>query len=230
MDSACPLGCQGQGSGADHYELCYFTTSPGSCDACLDYGDMTHRPLLTNLDSPGPATYLPTNTSCRETSVPTYTFGRKTPSQEGGGCRSWQKSWFHSKNPFTRKVDFKSEINVSDASLPEYPSYTIGQRRKVNLVSNGECHYMLSSIFLKCNFADALNNPAPNKYNTAEAYFHMWPTSPSYSICSWSKGTRGPGAYNVEKGHIARLPKSPSVIIQGTRRPKKHATGPFATL
>uniref|UniRef100_A0A7M4EXT8 Uncharacterized protein n=1 Tax=Crocodylus porosus TaxID=8502 RepID=A0A7M4EXT8_CROPO len=201
MDSACPLGCQGQGSGADHYELCYFTTSPGSCDACLDYGDMTHRPLLTNLDSPGPATYLPTNTSCRETSVPTYTFGRKTPSQEGGGCRSWQKSWFHSKNPFTRKVDFKSEINVSDAN--------------------------------------ALNNPAPNKYNTAEAYFHMWPTSPSYSICSWSKGTRGwastenipgPGAYNVEKGHIARLPKSPSVIIQGTRRPKKHATGPFATL
>lgn len=79
MESACPLGCQGQGSRADHYELCCFTTLPGSCDACLDYGDMTYKPLLTNLDSPGPATYLPTNTSCRETSVPAYTFGRKTP-------------------------------------------------------------------------------------------------------------------------------------------------------
>ncbi|KYO23066.1 hypothetical protein Y1Q_0005534 [Alligator mississippiensis] len=44
-----------------------------------DYGDMTYKLLLTNLDSPGPATYLPTNTSCRETSVPAYTFGRKTP-------------------------------------------------------------------------------------------------------------------------------------------------------
>uniref|UniRef100_K7F1C1 Uncharacterized protein n=2 Tax=Pelodiscus sinensis TaxID=13735 RepID=K7F1C1_PELSI len=39
----------------------------------------------------------------------------------------------------------------------------------------------------------------------------------------------GPAAYDVEKGHSARLPSSPSIIIQGTRRPKRHETGPFTT-
>ncbi|KFP82291.1 hypothetical protein N311_08302, partial [Apaloderma vittatum] len=39
--------------------------------------------------------------------------------------------------------------------------------------------------------------------------------------------TPGPGAYNTERGYRACLPRSPRIIIQGMRRPKKHETGPF---
>ncbi|KFV58178.1 hypothetical protein N328_06444, partial [Gavia stellata] len=40
----------------------------------------------------------------------------------------------------------------------------------------------------------------------------------------------GPGTYNVERGYTTCLPHSPSITIQGIRRPKKHETGPFTTL
>uniref|UniRef100_A0A8C0J6L2 Uncharacterized protein n=1 Tax=Chelonoidis abingdonii TaxID=106734 RepID=A0A8C0J6L2_CHEAB len=116
-------------------------------------------------------------------------------SPEGGGRRSWQKSWFQSKSPFTRKADFNTESNVGDACFSHW----------LNL------HKFLS----------------PPR------------TSPSYSIRNRPQGTHqwdssgnmpGPGLYDIEKGHIARLPSSPSVIIQGIRRPKRHETGPFTTL
>ncbi|XP_042735193.1 protein STPG3 [Lagopus leucura] len=42
--------------------------------------------------------------------------------------------------------------------------------------------------------------------------------------------TPGPGAYDVDMGYQACLPSSPSITIQGVRRPKRHETGPFATL
>ncbi|XP_013038407.3 protein STPG3 [Anser cygnoides] len=42
--------------------------------------------------------------------------------------------------------------------------------------------------------------------------------------------TPGPGAYDVERGYRACLPSSPSITIQGVRRPKRHETGPFTTL
>ncbi|CAM5102263.1 unnamed protein product [Natator depressus] len=193
-------------------------------------------PLVINVDSPGPAAYSPPTRSCRETSAPAYTFGRKTPPREGGGRRSWQKSWFQSKSPFTRKADFNTESNwpspfhytqastlgPRQASRPGYPSYSIGRKGKFSLVSK-----------------DAQIDPAPNKYDTTPAYFQVLQTSPSYSIRNRPQGTHkwgtsgntpGPGSYDVEKGHIARLPSCPSVIIQGIRRPKRHETGPFTTL
>ncbi|KFQ53338.1 hypothetical protein N334_12483, partial [Pelecanus crispus] len=40
----------------------------------------------------------------------------------------------------------------------------------------------------------------------------------------------GPGTYDVKRGYRACLPCSPSITIQGTRRPKKHETGLFTTL
>uniref|UniRef100_A0A8C3T3Q9 Uncharacterized protein n=1 Tax=Chelydra serpentina TaxID=8475 RepID=A0A8C3T3Q9_CHESE len=173
---------------------------------------MDSRPLLViNVDSPGPAAYSPPTMSCRESSAPAYTFGRKTPPREGGGRRSWQKSWFQSKSPFTRKADFTTESNVGDPSLVW-------------------CH---TFPFL---FPDAQIDPAPNKYDTTPAYFQVLQTSPSYSIRNrcWvlflSGNTPGPGSYDVEKGNIARLPSCPSAIIQGIRRPKRHETGPFTTL
>ncbi|XP_044848355.1 protein STPG3 isoform X3 [Mauremys mutica] len=155
---------------------------------------------------------------------------------KGGGCRSWQKSWFQSKSPFTRKADFNTESNwpspfhytqpstlgPRQASRPGYPSYSIGRKGKFSLVSK-----------------DAQINPAPNKYDTTPAYFQVLQTSPSYSIRNRPQGTHqwdssgnmpGPGLYDHEKGHIACLPSSPSVIIQGIRRPKRHETGPFTTL
>ncbi|XP_021269375.1 protein STPG3 isoform X1 [Numida meleagris] len=41
--------------------------------------------------------------------------------------------------------------------------------------------------------------------------------------------TPGPGAYDVDRGYQACLPSSPSITIQGVRRPKRHETGPFTT-
>ncbi|KFQ90750.1 hypothetical protein Y956_15888, partial [Nipponia nippon] len=40
----------------------------------------------------------------------------------------------------------------------------------------------------------------------------------------------GAGAYDVERGYGTCSPRSPSVVIQGFRRPKKHETGPLTTL
>ncbi|KFZ47842.1 hypothetical protein N321_07536, partial [Antrostomus carolinensis] len=45
-----------------------------------------------------------------------------------------------------------------------------------------------------------------------------------------TEDTPGPGTYNVDRGYRACLPHSPSIIIQGIRRPKRHDTGPFTTL
>ncbi|KFU87136.1 hypothetical protein M959_02262, partial [Chaetura pelagica] len=44
------------------------------------------------------------------------------------------------------------------------------------------------------------------------------------------EGTPGPGTYDVDSGYRACLPSSPSITIQGVRRPKRHETGPFLTL
>ncbi|KFV56687.1 hypothetical protein N341_07818, partial [Tyto alba] len=47
-------------------------------------------------------------------------------------------------------------------------------------------------------------------------------------ICTGN--TPGPGSYDLERGYRACLPRSPCIIIQGIRRPKKRETGPFITL
>ncbi|XP_063000996.1 protein STPG3 [Elgaria multicarinata webbii] len=190
--------------------------------------------LTLNIDSPGPAAYGPPNMTGRETNAPSYTFGWKTPPRDGGGRRAWQKSWFLSKNPFIRKVDFVHETNwpspfhycqplgSQPANRPNSTNFTIGQKGEFSLVNK-----------------DTLDDPAPNRYNTERAYDYVLYRSPSYIISpapltghSWARkgGTPGPAAYNVEMGYSARLPNSPSFFIQGVRRPKKHETGPFSTL
>ncbi|KAH0615483.1 hypothetical protein JD844_004781 [Phrynosoma platyrhinos] len=190
--------------------------------------------LLGNVDSPGPAAYSPPTLSCRETNAPSYTFGWKTPPRDGGGRRSWQKSWFQSKNPFTRKADFTTETNWPSpfdyghalgsmlVNRSNSPNFSMGQKREFSLVNK-----------------ETVNDPAPNHYNTEHAYKQVLFRSPSFIISPapqlvyrWAKtdDTPGPGAYNVDQGHTARLPSSPSFYIQGVRRPKKHETGPFSTL
>ncbi|KAL8174296.1 UNVERIFIED_CONTAM: hypothetical protein K2H54_041552 [Gekko kuhli] len=198
-------------------------------------------PLTVNVDSPGPAAYPPPSVNCRETTAPSYTFGWKTPPREGGGRRSWQKTWFQSKNPFTKKADFSSETNwpspfhysqspdSKPANRPSSPSYSFGRKGIFSFTSK-----------------DAPYEPAPNMYNTVSSYQQVLQRAPSFIISpapqhayrwtskgghySLADGTPGPGTYNVETGHTARLPSSPSFYIQGVRRPKKHETGPFSTL
>ncbi|XP_060107241.1 protein STPG3 [Heteronotia binoei] len=197
-------------------------------------GTDNRPPLTVNVDSPGPAAYSPTSVSYRETTAPSYTFGWKTPPKEGGGRRSWQKTWFQSKNPFTKKADFNRETNwpspfhysqppdAKPANRPSSPSYSFGQKGVFSFTSK-----------------DAPYEPAPNKYNTGSGYRQVLQRAPSFIISPapqhtyrWAsrEGTPGPGTYNVETGHTARLPSSPSFFIQGVRRPKKHETGPFSTL
>ncbi|XP_061460147.1 protein STPG3 [Rhineura floridana] len=199
-------------------------------------------PLILNVDSPGPAAYSPPSMNYRETIAPSYTFGWKTPPREGGGRRSWQKSWFLSKNPFTRKADFTHETNwpspfdysqplgTKPANQTNRPNFTMGQK--------GEFTFVNKALTLFSS-AHTVTDPGPNKYNTIYAYNHILHRSPSFiispapqTVYRWArKGTTpGPGAYNVERGHVARLPNSPSFFIQGVRRPKKHETGPFSTL
>ncbi|XP_053137633.1 protein STPG3 [Hemicordylus capensis] len=190
--------------------------------------------LVLNMDSPGPAAYSPPNVNYRETSAPSYTFGWKTPPREGGGRRAWQKSWFQSKHPFTKKADFMRETNwpspldygrplgSQPANGPSSPNFTMGQKGEFSFINK-----------------NTLNHPAPNSYSTDCAYFHILQRAPAIIISPapqaafrWAskQGTPGPAAYNVERGHTARLPNSPSFFIQGVRRPKKHETGPFSTL
>ncbi|XP_066466753.1 protein STPG3 [Tiliqua scincoides] len=190
--------------------------------------------LEVNVDSPGPAAYSPSTINYRESSAPSYTFGRKTPPRDGGGRRAWQTAWLQGKHPFTKKVDFARETNwpsPADYSLPlgaqppnrpNVPNFTIGQKGKFSWVNK-----------------DSMNYPGPSQYYTDNAYAQVLNRSPSYIISPapqtvfvWSSkvGTPGPGAYNVALGHKAALPSSPSFFIQGVRRPKKHETGPFTTL
>nr|XP_020656572.1 protein STPG3 [Pogona vitticeps] len=190
--------------------------------------------LILNVDSPGPAAYSPPCVNFRETCAPSYTFGWKTPPREGGGRRSWQKSWFLCKNPFIRKTDFATETNWPSpfdygqtlgsqlVNCPTSPNFTIGQKTEFSFVNK-----------------NTVNDPAPNRYNTEQAYKHIVNRSPSFVISPaphliyrWPRkeGTPGPAAYNVERGHIARLPSTPSFFIQGVRRPKRHETGPFSAL
>nr|XP_056716111.1 protein STPG3 [Euleptes europaea] len=200
------------------------------------YPGATERwpPLTVNMDSPGPTAYSPPSVNYRETTAPSYTFGWKTPPKEGGGRRSWQKTWFQSKHPFTRKVNFSSEtnwpspfhynqsLNSKPANRPSSPSYTFGQKGTFSFTSK-----------------DAPYEPAANRYDTVRGYKQVLQRAPSIIISPapqhvyrWAskEGTPGPGTYNVEMGHTARLPSSPSFFIQGVRRPKKHETGPFSTL
>ncbi|XP_060540579.1 protein STPG3 [Pantherophis guttatus] len=190
--------------------------------------------FVLNTDSPGPAAYSPPTMACRETIAPSYTFGWKTPPREGGGRRAWQKSWFMSKNPFWRKVDFNTETNWPSPSqygqllgtklgtLSNTPNFTFGQRGEYCLTKKG-----------------ILDEPGPNQYNIDRAYTLVLHRPPSIiinpaplTLYKWieKEETPGPGAYNVDKGYNARLPKCPSFYIQGVRRPKKHETGPFSTL
>uniref|UniRef100_A0A8C6VQE1 Uncharacterized protein n=1 Tax=Naja naja TaxID=35670 RepID=A0A8C6VQE1_NAJNA len=106
--------------------------------------------FVLNTDSPGPAAYSPPTMACRETIAPSYTFGWKTPPREGGGRRAWQKSWFMSKNPFWRKVDFSTETNWPSPSQygqllgtnlgnrSNTPNFTFGQRGEYCLINKGE--------------------------------------------------------------------------------------------
>nr|XP_060613691.1 protein STPG3 [Anolis sagrei ordinatus] len=190
--------------------------------------------LVTNLDSPGPAAYPPPVLNCRESNAPAYTFGWKTPPKDGSGRRSWQKPWFQSKNPFHRKTDYTQETNWPSpfdygptlgsmlVNRPTSPNFTMGRKGEFSWVNK-----------------TTIDDPAPNRYNTDRAYKHVLFRSPSFImrpaqhiVFGWAKKdlTPGPGAYDVEKGHSARLPNSPSFYIQGVRRPKKHETGPFSTL
>uniref|UniRef100_A0A8C8T0U4 Uncharacterized protein n=1 Tax=Pelusios castaneus TaxID=367368 RepID=A0A8C8T0U4_9SAUR len=198
-------------------------------------------PLAINVDSPGPAAYPPPTMSCRASRAPAYTFGRKTPPREGGGRRSWQKSWFQSKSPFTRKADFNTETleNPSNPALKRSWVCAVSKTAGQTSASPGFVLGLTLVSYFPFSFPDALIDPAPNKYDTAPAYFQVCQTSPSYSISKRPQGTLqwartgntpGPGAYDVEKGYGAHLPSSPSVIIQGIRRPKRHETGPFTTL
>ncbi|XP_063172489.1 protein STPG3 [Candoia aspera] len=190
--------------------------------------------LILDVDSPGPAAYSPVRTTYRETIAPSYTFGCKTPPREGGGRRAWQKPWFQSKNPFSRKVDFSTETNWPSPSQYSPP---LGSR-PANRLNTPNFTFSQKGEFSFVN-KDSINDPGPNQYNIERAYTFVLHRSPAIIInpvplmlYRWigKEGTPGPGTYNVEKGYNARLPSCPSFYIQGVRRPKQHETGPFTTL
>ncbi|XP_006900728.1 PREDICTED: uncharacterized protein C9orf173 homolog [Elephantulus edwardii] len=54
--------------------------------------------------------------------------------------------------------------------------------------------------------------------------------SPAFTSWISTSHSPGPGVYHVKDGYNSRFPSAPGVVIQGTRRPKRHDTGPFSTL
>ncbi|XP_069468258.1 protein STPG3 [Ambystoma mexicanum] len=93
-------------------------------------------PLRIDMDGPGPDTYLPLT----KTGATSFTIGRKSPPKEGGGRTSWQKTWFQSSNPFTKKTHFESQVPVnlsmssSPVPVPAIPCPSLPHPQKDNKV------------------------------------------------------------------------------------------------
>uniref|UniRef100_A0A8D2LPZ1 Uncharacterized protein n=1 Tax=Varanus komodoensis TaxID=61221 RepID=A0A8D2LPZ1_VARKO len=105
-------------------------------------------------------------------------------SPHGGGCRAWQKSWFLSKNPFIRKVDFAHETNVCAERSPLRTRGRCGWRAVLGTLQKSRT-FSFFSIWLsqKCR-----GTPGPGTYNVARAHNARLPSSPSFYI----QGVRRP--------------------------------------
>ncbi|XP_022357678.1 protein STPG3 isoform X2 [Enhydra lutris kenyoni] len=160
-------------------------------------------PIVTDLQTPGPAKYPVPDASVRESSPhPHFSIGRRLRTHKGGGRRAWQTLWFQSESPFTQKADFSQE----QKGPPQAP-----QGEKLP----GPNTY---DIFPGCR----LQNPRPPAFSMSRSpAFASWLSSPRSS---------GPAAHHVEGCSKSRFPAAPGVVIQGVRRPKRHDTGPFCTL
>ena len=104
---------------------------------------------------------------------------------EGGARTSWDKQWFSHSNPFTNKVDFSREnawptpfhyparptIGFQSSKVT-FPAYSIGTRLESSstIVSDG--------------------NPAPDSYDTAEAFRKLTAKSASITLKSRTGGTQ----------------------------------------
>uniref|UniRef100_A0A670ZC61 Uncharacterized protein n=1 Tax=Pseudonaja textilis TaxID=8673 RepID=A0A670ZC61_PSETE len=98
---------------------------------------------------------------------------------EGGGRRAWQKSWFMSRNPFWRKVDFRlppfSLAGAIDEPGPNRynidRAYTFVLHRSPSIIIN-----------------PAPLTPGPGAYNVDKGYNARLPRCPSFYI----QGVRRP--------------------------------------
>ncbi|XP_043913855.1 protein STPG3 [Protopterus annectens] len=178
-------------------------------------------PILQDMEGPGPTTYFPKVVPLHEIKSPAYSFGRLLPVKDGGGRTSWQKLWFQSLDPYTKKTTFESqwpspfqyEQHSTLGSHQPYrfngPSYSIGKRK--TLIHNTEPNQL---------------SVAPNKYNSSSADQQVMLRPPAFSMRSRLNGTTlwkireqtpGPGTYNVTRGLAATKERSPQFTIQGTR-------------
>ncbi|XP_029469138.1 protein STPG3 isoform X2 [Rhinatrema bivittatum] len=149
-------------------------------------------PLKLDMDGPGPTSYSPFGTTSKEINAPAYTFGRKSPTKEGGGRTAWQTPWFQSSTPFTRKTSFEtkwpspvhylqpSTLGPRQPSRPQDPSYSFGRKRRQGFPSK-----------------DILNESPPDKYDEGLDARNMIVSPLTYilqdrvdGICPWlNKGS-----------------------------------------
>ncbi|XP_026345689.1 protein STPG3 [Ursus americanus] len=213
-------------------------------------------PIVTDLQTPGPAKYPAPDASVRESSPhPHFSIGRRLPTHEGGGRRAWRTLWFQSENPFTQKADFNQErkwpspADYRPLSRPAFPAFSFGARRPASKTvepparpwlprAGGAGYRTQPQLQAPPQAPGGEKLPSPNTYNIFPGCRLQSRRPPAFSMsrspafASWVSSSRSPGpaAYYVEDCYNSRFPSAPGVVIQGVRRPKRHDTGPFCTL
>ncbi|XP_049752383.1 protein STPG3 [Elephas maximus indicus] len=224
---------------------------PPACTCTLRELLLEQRPpILTDLEIPSPTKYPVPDASVRESSPhPCYTMGRKPPAHEGGGRRAWQTVWLQSENPFTQKADFNREQkwpSPTDYQPSIRPAFSSGCHCPTSKTPEGHARAPKArgpSPWAQAPLQTSLHppgekRPSPNTYNILPGSVLQSPRSPAFSMsrspafASWvsTSCTPGPATYHVEDCYNSRFPSTPGVLIQGSRRPKRHDTGPFSTL
>ncbi|CAG2204368.1 unnamed protein product [Mytilus edulis] len=145
-----------------------------------DEANNARPPLRIDMEGPGPCTYSAHNVKpLNETNSPVWTFGGKCDPEREGGCRtSWEKTWFQTPHIWQTKVDFYNDtswpspniykqrplLGPKQRTFSEAPSFTIGNRKQLNLEKKGSD-----------------KEPSPNSYEKSSADKATFNKAPAYS-------------------------------------------------
>jgi len=142
--------------------------------------------------SPGPAAY----NICIQSSSPSYTFGLKENTKNGGGRKCWARPFMRTSSPFLHKCDFERKWPTPF----DYPqTASVGTRQFVKQT------FPSHSMGKKFKEKHIEGSPAANFYFPELADSQVRKTAPSFTISSsprnqkWFKSmnTPSPNTYNV---------------------------------
>ncbi|VDI72744.1 Hypothetical predicted protein [Mytilus galloprovincialis] len=200
-----------------------------------DEANNARPPLRIDMEGPGPCTYSAHNVKpLNETNSPVWTFGGKCDPEREGGCRtSWEKTWFQTPHIWQTKVDFYNDtswpspniykqrplLGPKQRTFSEAPSFTIGNRKQLNLEKKGSD-----------------KEPSPNSYEKSSADKSTFNKAPAYShqfrrsgTVLWAHPGKTPGPAAYTPRFDTNKTNKPAFTIRSLRREKSHCLGPFST-